>query len=187
MPVSATSPDATLEATLLAVARANGRVATAARELGVQTFPQHHAGKKLLSWDGQLRTFSGDIPWLSPLALVELLLLRWRLGAMAGQVPPDRPWDAPRAAEWDALTLESWKGRHLHSRGARLFLDSEAALTVMAPLVPVMLLVTVSVAVMVWLPAVRRVALKEPVPLVRVASAGRVGLPSVLVKWTVPA
>jgi len=34
-PAGATSPDATLEATLLAVARANGRVATAARELGV--------------------------------------------------------------------------------------------------------------------------------------------------------
>jgi PucR-like helix-turn-helix protein len=34
-PAGATSPDATLEATLLAVARANGRVASAARELGV--------------------------------------------------------------------------------------------------------------------------------------------------------
>jgi monoamine oxidase len=100
-----------------------GRLAALARELGVQTFPQHHAGKKLLSWGGQLRTFSGDIPWLSPLALVELLILRWRLGAMMEQVPPDRPWDAPRAAEWDALTLESWKRRHLHSQGARLFLD----------------------------------------------------------------
>jgi len=57
----------------------------------------------------------------------------------------------------------------------------------MAPLVPVMLPVTVSAAVIVRLPAVFRVATKEPVPLVRVASAGRVALPSVLVKCTVPA
>src|SRR5436190_233850 len=57
----------------------------------------------------------------------------------------------------------------------------------MVALVPVMLLVTVSVAVRVRLPAVRRVALNEPVPLVRVASAGRVGLPSVTVQCPAPA
>jgi hypothetical protein len=43
-------------------------------------------------------------------------------------------------------------------------------------------LVTVSVAVMVWLPAVRKVALKLAVPLVKVLLAGKVALPSVLVK-----
>jgi len=57
---------------------------------------------------------------------------------------------------------------------------ASAAPTVMALLVPVMLLVTVSAAVMARLPAVRRVALKEPVPAVRVLSVGRVALPSLL-------
>jgi monoamine oxidase len=99
------------------------RLAALARELGVRTSPQHHEGRKLLSWGGNLRRFSGDIPWLSPLALVELGLLRFRLAALARQVPPERPWDAPRAAAWDAMTLETWKRRHLHSGGARLFLD----------------------------------------------------------------
>jgi monoamine oxidase len=99
------------------------RLAELARELRVATFPQYHTGKKILSWGGRLRTFSGDVPWLSPLAMVELLLLRSRLGTMASQIPPDRPWEARRAAEWDAITLETWKRRHLHSQGARLFLD----------------------------------------------------------------
>ena len=62
-----------------------------------------------------------------------------------------------------------------------------AALTAMVLLVPVIELVTVSVAVIVWLPAVFRVALKVPAPLVRVLLAGRVAWPSLLVKWTVPA
>ena len=52
--------------------------------------------------------------------------------------------------------------------------------------VPVMLEVTVSVAEMVWLPTVASVAEKVCTPLVSVASAGRVALPSVLAKCTVP-
>jgi hypothetical protein len=57
-----------------------------------------------------------------------------------------------------------------------------AALTAMLLLVPVMLLVKVSVAVIVWLPAVSSVALKVPVPLVRALLAGSVALPSLHVE-----
>jgi len=51
---------------------------------------------------------------------------------------------------------------------------------------PVIEGVTVSVAVMVWLPAVFSVAEKVPVPLVNVAFAGKVACASLLVKCTVP-
>ena len=47
--------------------------------------------------------------------------------------------------------------------------------------------VTVSVAVIVWLPAVARVAEKVPTPLVSVTLAGSTAAASVLVKCTVPA
>jgi hypothetical protein len=57
----------------------------------------------------------------------------------------------------------------------------------MAKEVPVRDAVTVSVALMVWLPEVLSVAEKDPVPFVSFESAGRVALPSVLEKWTVPA
>src|SRR5664279_2200915 len=59
--------------------------------------------------------------------------------------------------------------------------------TTMAALVPVMAALTVSVAVMVWLPAVVSVAGNVATPLVSVASAGSVAAASELVKWTVPA
>ncbi|HLN32809.1 MAG TPA: flavin monoamine oxidase family protein [Gemmataceae bacterium] len=99
------------------------RLASLASELGVQMFPQYHAGRKILSWGGKLRHFSGEVPLLSPLAMVELLLLRSRTAAMSAQIPPDRPWEARKADLWDSMTLETWKRRHLHSKGARLFLD----------------------------------------------------------------
>jgi monoamine oxidase len=99
------------------------RLSDLAAEFGVRMFPQHHQGRKILSWGGKLRYYFGEIPWLSPLALVELIILRSRLTRMSAQVPPDRPWAATRAADWDSMTLETWKRRHLHSNGARLFLD----------------------------------------------------------------
>jgi monoamine oxidase len=98
-------------------------LAALARELNVATFPQHHSGRKILSWAGKIRHYSGDLPWMSPLALFELFRLPGKLAALAGKVPPERPWDCPRALEWDSITLESWKNRHLRSSGARVFLD----------------------------------------------------------------
>ena len=67
-----------------------------------------------------------------------------------------------------------------------LTLKTGSVVTVIWPLVPVIEGVTVSVAVMVWLPAVASVAENVPTPEVRVELDGRVGDPSVLVKWTVP-
>ncbi len=52
--------------------------------------------------------------------------------------------------------------------------------------VPVMPALTVSVAVMVWLPTVSKVSLKLPTPLVSVMLAGSTAWPSVEVKCTVP-
>ncbi len=60
-----------------------------------------------------------------------------------------------------------------------------AGLTAMV-LEPVLEPALVSVAVIVWNPAVFNVPLKVPTPLLSVALAGRVALASLLVKWMVP-
>jgi monoamine oxidase len=99
------------------------RLAALAKELGVQTFPQHHQGKKILSWGGNIRQYFGEIPWLSTFAMIELLLMRSKFGSLAKTIRPEAPWDSPGALELDGQTLETWKQRHLRTRGARLFLD----------------------------------------------------------------
>lgn len=60
------------------------------------------------------------------------------------------------------------------------------ATTVIAPVMPVIEAVTVSVAVTVCVPTVFSVTEKIPVPLMSVLFAGRTACPSVLVKCTVP-
>lgn len=92
-------------------------------ELCIATFPQFHDGKKLLSWGGKIQSYTGDLPNLSPLAQLELLWGDYRLKKNWRTLPPERPWSAPRAAEWDSMTVETWKQRHLRSKGARLFID----------------------------------------------------------------
>ena len=62
-----------------------------------------------------------------------------------------------------------------------------AGTTTIPDCVPVMLASAVSVAVRDCVPTVSRAASKLPVPLVRVTSAGRVALESLLLKCTVPA
>jgi hypothetical protein len=51
---------------------------------------------------------------------------------------------------------------------------------------PVMDEVTVSVAMMDWVPAVPRVKENVPVPLLNVELGGRMAAPSEEMKWTVP-
>jgi monoamine oxidase len=99
------------------------RLAALARELDVPIFPQHHEGKKILSWGGKVSTFKGSMPWLSLATQLELGLLDLRAKSYAKTFPLDAPWQAPRAAEWDGETVESWKRRHLRAGGSRLFLD----------------------------------------------------------------
>ena len=65
--------------------------------------------------------------------------------------------------------------------------SSTATTVTIAPLVPVIDEVTVSVAVIVWFPGVKSVALNVPAPFVSVELAGSAAAPSVEVKWTVPA
>ena len=60
------------------------------------------------------------------------------------------------------------------------------AVTAMELEVPVMVGVTVSVAVIVWLPGVSSVIWTVTDPVCSVALAGRMAAPSELVMWTVP-
>jgi monoamine oxidase len=49
--------------------------------------------------------------------------MRSKFGALAKTIKPEAPWESPGALELDGMTLETWKQRHLRTRGARLFLD----------------------------------------------------------------
>jgi monoamine oxidase len=92
------------------------RVTTLLKEFGIETYQQHcvatgqgndafyvedqrvqgPAGGPLNSETGAFIFTDASVP------------LR-ELDAMAATVPPDAPWEAGKASEWDAITTETWK------------------------------------------------------------------------------
>jgi monoamine oxidase len=84
------------------------RMHALATEMGVDTFPTFVAGDNVLATGGKVRRYRGDIPRISPVALLSAAQAIARMNAMAKKVPVDAPWDAPKAAEWDALSVRAW-------------------------------------------------------------------------------
>lgn len=90
-----------------------------AGELGIETFPTYVEGENALDLGGSLSRYSGTIPRLNPVSLLEIELARRRLGALSAKVPLDAPWEAPGAERLDRQTLEQWLRRMLHTGAAR--------------------------------------------------------------------
>ena len=88
-------------------------------ELGLETFPTYTAGANVFERGGRLGRYSGTIPKVNPVGLAEVGLLLRRLNRMAAEVPPEAPWRAPKAEEWDSQTFASWMRRHVHTGVAR--------------------------------------------------------------------
>lgn len=79
-----------------------------ARELKVETFKEYVAGKNVyLSKTLGKLTYTGTVP-PDPLILLDAAKLQLQIDQMSKQVPVDAPWTAPRAAEWDSMTLATW-------------------------------------------------------------------------------
>ena len=95
------------------------RVAALAREVGVETFPQHTAGANQIDLGGRLRRYEGTVPRLNPLVLLDTERLRRRLRRLVRTIDPDAPWSAPGAAELDSQTFASWLERNAATKATR--------------------------------------------------------------------
>lgn len=99
-------------------------IAALVSELGMETFPTWTRGENLVVSRGKTRRYTGTIPRLSPISLLNVGWVQLALDRMSKQVPLDAPWSAKKAAEWDGKTLGDWLDRHVKSRTARNLLDA---------------------------------------------------------------
>jgi monoamine oxidase len=85
-----------------------------AAELGIGTYPTYHKGANVFVKDGEAKRYRGSVPLaVGVLQLANLGIAMRRLDRMAGHLPLEAPWDAPRAAAWDAVTLATWIERNM--------------------------------------------------------------------------
>jgi monoamine oxidase len=92
-----------------------------AKRFGIGAYKQYDQGRTVLQLVGKLAHFSGNIPKLPFLSLLELVRLQKRWDRDMKTVPKEAPWEAPKANEWDAMTVESWIVKHVHTAAARAF------------------------------------------------------------------
>lgn len=83
--------------------------------MGVETYPQNVQGDNLMILDGKIHRYSGSLPRINPLALIDVGLAMQTLNWMAGHVPVDAPWDAEKAHEWDSQTIGAWIDSRWHA------------------------------------------------------------------------
>jgi monoamine oxidase len=99
------------------------RIEGLCKELGVETFPQHNKGTKILSLGGAISTYEKSIPSLPLFSLLSLDRTLKRLDALCREVPLEAPHKAPRAAEWDGMTVETWKRENVSTWRTRAVID----------------------------------------------------------------
>jgi monoamine oxidase len=95
-----------------------------ARAQGLELFETYTSGRKQLESRGKLSSYTGEIPSLPPLQLIELQSVIWRINWLARSVPREHPLLAKKAKELDALSLEAWIQRNIFSRRVRGILDA---------------------------------------------------------------
>ncbi len=98
------------------------RVRALAAELGVATFPQYQAGRKILALAGKRQTYRGTIPGIAPLALLDLQLALWKIDWLARQVPTAAAFTAPHARAWDTQTMAEWMTTTMRTEAAQAVL-----------------------------------------------------------------
>tara|TARA_R110000868_G_scaffold203683_1_gene451602 strand:+ start:10503 stop:11864 length:1362 start_codon:yes stop_codon:yes gene_type:complete len=77
-------------------------------ELGMTTYPLWDQGDRLMLSGRHLGRYTGTIPKLAPHVLLNVHLMMTRFDKMAAGLDPARPWDHPKALEWDHQTVSQW-------------------------------------------------------------------------------
>jgi monoamine oxidase len=88
---------------------------------GLETHPQDTGGSTLVVFRGKARRYTGRIPNLGPLTLLDIGQAQARFDRLARTVNLDEPWRTPRAEVLDGQTFESWLRRTCRTERGRDF------------------------------------------------------------------
>ena len=99
------------------------RVRELVDELGIETFREHTAGRRVLDLGGTVRTFRGPVPRLPLSHTAEVALRLLQLSRLSRRIDPERPAAGRDASRWDAMSLAQWLDENVRTSGARALLE----------------------------------------------------------------
>ncbi|MGA8680110.1 MAG: flavin monoamine oxidase family protein [Acidimicrobiales bacterium] len=94
------------------------------KELGLETFPTYNEGEHVVVLSGnksRMGSRRGAVPKFSPFVLADLFQGLTRFTRLASRIPLDEPWSAPRAAQLDGETFDTWIRRNLRTAIGRAY------------------------------------------------------------------
>ncbi|XP_049909125.1 probable flavin-containing monoamine oxidase A [Epinephelus moara] len=97
------------------VGRTQTHILELIEELGLETYQQFNIGKKVHHMGGpgaKVRTYRTSIPALSPVVLMDLTQLLWKIDRLCATVCVEDPSRTPNAVELDCMTLHSYIEQH---------------------------------------------------------------------------
>jgi monoamine oxidase len=94
------------------------------KEFGIPSYKQYTDGEAMMYVDGKAYKYKGTIPLsMSPWAVANIGKVFLELTSMCKSIPPEAPWDAPKAKKWDQTTWAEWLDRNTLSKPAHQLLD----------------------------------------------------------------
>lgn len=108
------------------------RILRLAKELGVQTYIVFDKGDTVELLGGRRRVFSGMVSTWNPIAVLDFYNMIHTLNKMVEEIPPDEPWKAPKASEWDSMTVKQFFDKtcwtsYTKKRMTQMYSDAMAA------------------------------------------------------------
>ena len=108
------------------------RILRVAKELGIQTYKVYNEGNTVELLGGQRRVFSGDVSTWNLIAILDYYNMIRTLDKMGEEIPLDEPWKAPKAVEWDSVTVKEFLDKacwtsYAKKRMAQVYNDAMAA------------------------------------------------------------
>lgn len=103
------------------------RMAALVNEFGLKSYAQYNTGTKLLRVCGRNRQYKGSIPSMPLLSLLSFQRLMNRLDRLSSTIDLEAPHRSPRASDWDTMTVETWKRRHVKTANVRATFDTAVA------------------------------------------------------------
>ncbi|GAA11300.1 flavin monoamine oxidase family protein [Gordonia alkanivorans] len=94
---------------------------TLIRELGLRTYPTHTAGRHIAEIGRSRSEFTGRLPRVNPLTLLDIAQAQLRLDRLARKVARTAPWEYKLAEALDAQTFDTWLRKHTHTADGRAF------------------------------------------------------------------
>ncbi len=100
------------------------RAVAMCKELDLELYEQYADGRRVMEIEGKVRGYSGTIPRMSVMGLLDTDRAMRRINRAAKTIDPRAPWEAPNAPLWDRMTVDQWIQKTMHTRSGRRLMET---------------------------------------------------------------